>query len=433
MMRVHSIDYPNTSEVPEERAEAKLEAGSCAAPPQLPRSGKAIVWLFRLAGQSSGPGWLAWIYATVVYGMLTYASLSVAIQQGKAGMIRFNETQAFFTSAMESSLFGATHVLAWIPRTCTFFVGRRRYEVLLDSLKKCGEETQDFSSHGAYRRLLNRYLLMMVFGSFASSGILQVNYVFFLGVPSKCTESTQNCITTLARATIYTTIDCVMYLIVWKLQFAAMLIATGFQVVNSEIKAMISQGYIDSKKLKSLRKCQAKLSAIFSRTTQGMIPELFACMFYGMIAQVSSYLLIISAIKSHQGFEQASTILLRLWGALVTVTGPCEAGQMMLNQVSQTRDALLDLPPADLATNQEVAMFLEATRRDLDDLGDRSVYRRNLAIVSAQLGTSRIISTNLAPIPDLGGKSAPAPFPVMRIGGSDYGSGFRLHILPGTF
>ena len=117
------------------------------------------------------------------------------------------------------------------------------------------------------------------------------------------------------------------------------------------------------------------------------MPELLACMLYGVIAQVSSFLLIFSTFKTHQGLKQTSTILLQLWGALMTVILPCEVGQMVLDQVSQTRTALLDLPSADLATNHEVALFLETTRRDLDDLGDLSVYRLRRSTVLAITST----------------------------------------------
>ncbi|KAF0287381.1 hypothetical protein FJT64_014178 [Amphibalanus amphitrite] len=132
---------------------------------------------------------------------------------------------------------------------------------------------------------------------------------------------------------------------------------------------------------------QASICASFTQMTDGMTPELIACMFYGLIAQVSSFLLIVGIVQEGGGWEQTPMILLRLWGAVVTVVVPCEVGQKMLNQVSAIRDWLLELPPADLATNQEVLLHLEATRRDLDRLGDLSLYRLRrstvLAITSA--------------------------------------------------
>ena len=188
-------------------------------------------------------------------------------------------------------------------------------------------------------------------------------------------------------AVMYASIDNIMYLIALKLKFGAELILNGFQIVSSELFTMKDQKRVDFTKLNHLRRCQAKLSASFCRMTSGMIPELVTCMLYGTIAQISCFLLIISTAKTGQGLEQISNILLRMWGAVMTVVMPCEVGQMTLNELERTQDALLELPPAESAAGQELVLFLEATRRDLERVGDISFFtlRRStvLAITSA--------------------------------------------------
>ena len=384
-MRVHAVDVSVVSELPGDTAQ--LEAAPRAAARPLPRSGRVIVWLLRLTGQSGGSSWIAWLHAAVSYAFLTGASLTLASRKSVAGAARLRETQAFFTAAMESSLFGVTHVLTWLPMTCTFFVGRRRYEVLLTGLREAGESARRYPSHAACLRVLNRRLLTLLAGVAISTAVLLVNYIILLDVAEQCDESTRQCFLAMMQSTLFASIDGIMFQVALKLRFAGILIESGMEVVCYELKTMVDQGCIDLNKLKHLRKCQAKLSTSFSRITRGMMPELLACMLYGVIAQVSGFLLIISTIKRGQGFEQTSTILLQLWGAAMTVSVPCEVGQIMLDRVSQTRDTLLDLPSADLITNQEVTLFLEATRRDLDDLGDTSLFRLRrstvLAITSA--------------------------------------------------
>ena len=75
------------------------------------------------------------------------------------------------------------------------------------------------------------------------------------------------------------------------------------------------------------------------------------------------------------------TILLRMWGALMTVVIPCEVGQTTLSQLEETRSTLLELPPTEPAAGQEVVLFLEATRRDLDQAGDIGFCRLQRATV----------------------------------------------------
>ncbi|KAF0295374.1 hypothetical protein FJT64_000620 [Amphibalanus amphitrite] len=110
-------------------------------------------------------------------------------------------------------------------------------------------------------------------------------------------------------------------------------------------------------------------------------------MLYGIVALISGFLGILSMIKTGKGLEQASSIIFRMWGAVMTVVVPCETGQMLLDQVEQIRESLLELPPTDLATGQELGLFVEATRRDAERLGDISFYRLRrstvLAITSA--------------------------------------------------
>ena len=384
-MRVHAVDVSVVSELPGDTAQ--LEAAPRTAARPLPRSGRVILWLMRLTGQSGGSSWFFKLNATLSYAFLTFASLTLAFQKGLAGAARLRETQAFFTAAMESSLFGVTHVLTWLPMTCTFFVGRRRYEVLLTGLREAGESTRDYPSHAMCLRWLNRQFRAMLVGTILSTTILLVNYILLRDVAQQCNKSTSSCVKSVMFSIIYTTIDAIMFQVGTKLIFAGTIIVSGFQVVCYEIKTMVDQGCIDLKKLKHLRKCHAKLSTSFSHMTRGMFPELLVGMLYGIIAQVSSFLLIVSTIQRGRGFEQTSNILLRLWGAVMTVAVPCEAGQKILDQVSQTRGTLLDLPSADLITNQEVTLFLEATRRDLDDLGDTSLFRLRRSTVLAITST----------------------------------------------
>ena len=361
-------------------------------PCQLPRSGQAIVWLLQLAGQTSGPSWPAWLYAAVLYVSVSLPVLGVSYLSGVIGAAKVRSSGAFFTAAVETSLFGTTQVLTWLTMTCTFFIGRRRYRVLLTDLYQSMVECKGFATYLKCYGTLNRRFLIIVAGSIVSFLILQVNHFIKVDCDDYCSQLPGFAcrLPWEMKSFILAVIEGLMFLIPLKLKFAGEIAICGIRIVRTEIQAMSKQDYTDPRKIRRLKKRQAKLSASFTQLTDGMSPELIACMFYGLIAQVTSFLLIVGAVQRDKGLQQTPSILLRLWGAVVTVVVPCEVGQRLLSQVSRIRDALLDLPPADVATNQEVLLHLEATRRDLDGLSDLHLFRLQRSTVLA--ATSAVVT-----------------------------------------
>ena len=381
-MRVHpAVEVPSDSGAP--AVHTRRRAGGRS----LSRSGRVIVWLLRLFGQMSGGSCLAWLYASAIYVAYSMSLLFVAAMQGVTGADSVKQTGAFFTAAINWSLFGTTYVLSWLTTTCTFFVGRRRYKVLLAGLEQAMNACMDFNASKESSRKLNRRFIGILLGSFLSTILILSNTLWKLKLETACKQSVGVCVTTLLEAMALTILGGAMFLVTLKLTFAGDWAASGFQTVCSEIQAMADTGRVELGTLRRLKKCQAAVSASFAQLKDGMTPELIACMLYGTIAQVTSFLLIVSTIQRGTGFERTPDIMLQLWGAFMTVMLPCEVGQRVLDEVSRTRSALLSLPPADVTTNQEVLLFLETTRRDLDELGDLRLYqlRRStvLAITSA--------------------------------------------------
>ena len=345
-----------------------------------------MFWILRLSGQSGGRGWLPTLYAIALYGPLTAAALTIAKSQFLIGFAQLRLTGGFFTAAFKSSFFGLTQILTWVPMTCTFLVGRWRYAALLAEVRRSVSQDSRLPSFPDIYRNMGRHATRLLITIIAVVILVMTNHLLQMDVGSRCTAG-DNCARVVMMSMIFSLLDLCMLFIPIKLSVACTMIGGGFSVVHAELKTMIDKGFISKTKLVQLRRRQCELSSLHSRLTSGMSMELILCMLYGIIAQISSFLLAISIIQNSHQFANIPGITLSTYRAIFTMLMPCEAAQSVLDIVDRTRDTLLQMHSDDLGTSQELLLLLEATRRDLDGLGDLSLYRLRrstvLAITSA--------------------------------------------------
>ena len=384
-------DKPGGAENPSTEVGPSSQEGVKQPPTEvvLSRPARIITWLLRLTGHSGGPGCLSWLCATLLYLVLTSVLLSVVLTKSIIGTIDLAKNRGGFSTAFSTSFFGITDALMWATLTCTFLVGRRRYANLLPEVKQALKEAREAAGlqppSASDSGQLSRRTAVLLATTVAILMFLESIYIymFLTGPVLSCVSLTSHCAQAVMRhAVLFVVLDCSLFLIPIKLQFAGEFTREGFRLVHAELKAMMDEGYINPAKLEQLGRCQCRLSASLCQLTAGMTPELASCMFFGIIQLVSGILMVIDALRSGTVLLKLPEIVIGLCNALVTVVVPCEAGQMLLDRVAQIRDTLLDRPAGlDLATSHQLLLQLEATRRDLDGIGDLSLYRLRRATV----------------------------------------------------
>ena len=354
------------------RRDAEQGAGTEACPNS--RSVRVLVWLLRATGHCGGRGGLATVYALLLYAPISCACLWTAVDELRAGRRQMAATGAFFAASFYSNFFGLTHVLAWVPVTCTFLAGRRRYKALLAEIRRTLAETVGVSSTGAVctglRRLSRRLLALTV----AVTGFVLANHLLQLGIGTRCAEGPAACARTALFSLLLAALDLCLFFIPVKLCLATALLCSGFEILAAELQSLAARGPVCRLRLVRLRRRQEALSSLARRLMDGMRIELVPCMLYGMTMQVSTYLLAVLAARS-QNTPNGPLFVLSIYRAAFMLIMPCESAQQLQNRCTRLRDSQLRLHADDVAANQELLLLLETTRRDLDSIGDLALYR----------------------------------------------------------
>ncbi|KAF0300154.1 hypothetical protein FJT64_027295 [Amphibalanus amphitrite] len=345
-----------------------------AAPCREPWSARVIVWLLRATGHSSGRGLLPTAYALLLYAPLTYASLALALKDLQSGLRELNTTGAFFTTAFDTSFFGVMDVVTWLPITCTFLFGRRHYPALLAEARRTFDAVdvrRRATTCANMRRFTHRLLAFTV----AVAGFVLVNHLLHLGIRRQCQEGADACAGAVFYALLQMLLDICVFFIPVKLSLAVALISCGATALNDEVRALVEEGSVCRRRLTLLRRRHDALSTASRRLMDGMRMELVSSMFYGILSKIYTYLLLVLTVRSQQAHHHLTSFVLSMYRATFSLTMPCESAQRLLDRSAQLRDDLLRLHSDDVATNQELLLLLEATRRDLDGIGDLAFYR----------------------------------------------------------
>ena len=333
---------------------------------------RALLWLLRLTGQADGFSCAVQLYAVLLYVVTTGVDIFIVVLLGRLGVQALSSGQKFLEAAFRSYFFGALSAISWVPLTCTAVCGRSRYTRLLSDVQTLlKEEAQVMGERTTDKRLRTTTHLLV-----AAAAVLVSSYVLlFLQakeyVIDLCTfHAPMSCLFSIMYYLSLGLIFVSLYMIPIKFLYITMLLSGGFEAVDAELRALARDGKLkDWTRLAQLRGLQDRLSTTFSRLVTDMTPELIPVTICGVAFLISTFLALLFASQNY------SDMLQTMLSAVLMIAVPCEAGQRVLDLVTATRGSLLRLRWETPRVGQEVSMFQETVRRDLEHLGDLGYYR----------------------------------------------------------
>ena len=339
---------------------------------------RGLLWLLRLTGQTGGAGLPARLYAIILYILLTVTSGITVVNLTTLGVTALRSGQSFLEAAFGSYFFGSVQALMVAPLTSTLVCGRRRYAALLSDVQTLLEETAQTIEGQTIYTLLRRRSSVLA-GTMAVS-VLVVVVLQALTTKSEltkpCGDSTLACfIAAWSYVVVWVALIMSQQLIPVKFLYMTLLLSGGLGAVDAELRSLAGDGDLkDWARLVRLRGLHDRLSTAFSRLVTDMTPELISTIVSGITSLVMSFLTLFLSATVDTPFLYLGMVYYMLLAA-VLIGMPCEAGQHVLDLAAATRGSLLRLHWETSRVGQEVGMFQEAVRRDLEHLGDLGYYR----------------------------------------------------------
>ena len=331
---------------------------------------RAFAALLKLTGLSAIPGWSGLLWSGALYCLqtgMTYRLMRLLLERffqlRGAGMPIFRALHATYFVAIPN-------IVQWAALTASFVYGRRRYNMVLpevnavligvDNLPKLAKNRSPSHHAGEYMWGL-------------TSAIVVVYTVYISAdIASACREgSTLVCATRLGEFVVHGYIYLALQLIAMKFIFASLMLSSGFEAINNELKAVIADG-CDEMYLRQVCQLQKQLSSVFCRLTTSMTAELVFVMTYGIMVQVVLALMLVS--PSGMSAASVSFLLMFLSAAAVALVGPCESCQLLLNRLERSRDLLLELEWQQPQLAAPTQLMQKLVARDLETFGDLSFF-----------------------------------------------------------
>ena len=345
---------------------------------------RALVTLLRLTGLSGGRGWCPLLHAGALYAIASVSCVFMVMFEYTYGRMLTMAGVHWIRAIVLTNYLGFSILLPWLTLTANFVCGRRRYAALLSRLFPLLQDIAEFAELREKNEdktrsrptawhlwllvvLISLPTLSFTFSEGAASIVCDSNYM-----PMVLSCTVNRVLLVLAAVVMV-----VFLLIPLKYLLAAGLLRSGQRALNSALAAAVAgrDGADSSRRLRRAARLLRRLSVCLSDLTSAAAAELVPAMLYGVLTQI---LLLVAVLDQFAGSgDLVGVVLLASYfcSALVTLFGPCEAGERLLVELGRCRELLLRLEEA----RPELAPRAERLQRqvavDLDSAGDLSLYR----------------------------------------------------------
>ena len=339
---------------------------------------RAVLRLLRLAAVTGGGGRAELLYAGCLFAAITGA---VAFSMTFSFHLAFSQLAhgSVVQAAAVTGFFGLNYLLNWVPLAICFLGGRRRHgDLLLAVGRTLGRIVAQPGYRGPAQRLRWEagWLLAIAVGLIVFVGAGSVYFLIttmknplpeLLSLPSSLT---------MLSGVMYIVYNICFYFIPLKYVFAGMHLTSGFRYINAELRAAADgDSQLSPAAVDQLLALHDELASTFVTLTSVMTSELTVSMIYGIVSNVSMWLLFILSLQQGTLATYGVMISIYVVGAGVTVAVPCEVTQRALTAVSDTRDLLLSTERRQPPLGPQLSLFRETVSRDLERLGDLGLFR----------------------------------------------------------
>ena len=384
--------------------------GELLRPPDhvLPQPAGALLRLLQAAAVSARPGWPHLLYAWLLHVLHTFSASLPAVSSLRHGLRLLESGQPAVRAVADSSFFGLTFALRWLTLTTTLLWGRRRFAAELDQVLVCLQQISGAGPPGLTaplrrtRRLAAALWLVMIGLAVGAAWAIR-NYT-----PFSSQTWSGLLLSWLARLG-YVVVVCCFQLVSVKFLFVGQLISAGLETVNAELGALADgERPAERWQLERLTEIRGRLTGSFTRLTDHMRAELMLSMSAGVLLLVCLFPM---PFWSDEAYALMVTMLLYTTSMIVTLAGPCEAGQQVLQVTAASRRLLLQLESRCPQLAQQAALAREAAGQDLESLGDLGLYRLQrstlLSLVSTILTYVIVMLQFVESGPDLAAAGGP--------------------------
>ena len=363
-----------------------------AAPAGWPTTAdRLLVGLLRLAAQSGSTRWSARLYAVLFYLPIVTVCVMSSQRLAQNGLAAYAGGQTLLQAAFASYFFGTLQALMVVPLLATVVCGRSRYWALLADVRSLMEEVARSVDVGrSYKSLARRIWLLLAAELLQFVLVACMAYMSMKATvdPACSYYNATVCFFVIASYAAIVLLQSSMFMIPAKFLYITLILGSGFQAVNTELQSLAGGGHLkDWSRLARLRSLQDRLSGTFSRLVTDMTPELIPAMVFGTISMVITFLVLFQSAQDGTLTSNLPVVFYSVVGAVLLLAVPCETGQHVLDLAAATRDSLLRLRWDGIRVGQEVGMFLEAARRDLEHLGNLGYYRLQRSTMVAIIST----------------------------------------------
>ena len=365
---------------------SKVKEASWAARPgqERPADGpdsaaaRGMLRLLRLCAVTGGGGRAERAYAAGLFAVTT-AGVGFSTVFTFRLAVEHLARQSVVRVAAATGLFGLTYLLTWLPLAFCFACGRRRFDALLPAVWRALSRVSSMPGYGRPAARLR----------WETGGLLAVAVCLVICIAvattyfSITTSMGQNPEMISMSSTILMLNGITFFVFVTSFHFiplnyvfAGLHLTSGFRFIVEEFRpATAGDSRLSSAAVDRLLSLQDELSGTFTALTSSMTPELVTAMVYGVVSNVSMWLLFVLSVQQGTLAPYALMIALYVVGAGVTVAVPCEMTQRALAAVGESRDLLLAVERRQPALGQQLGLFRETVGRDLERLGDLGLFR----------------------------------------------------------
>ena len=356
------------------------------------RSARALMLLFRVSALCGGPGWRPLLYAAAIYALNSLSASLTTLKHVTVGLRLLRAGSGLMRAALTSYGFGTIVAACWATLTVTFVRGRRRCAALMARLPLLLHEEAHllrlWAPERAARSQTGWWLwLVVVLPPVATVSLSFTDAALYNSCVT--TPDAAECTTAALRRLAFTATFATFQLVPVKFLFVAKQLEGGLDALNAGLSAILSEpAHLIGDHLRHLHAFQKLLSSGLAEMVTAMGAELVMAMLYGVIIQVSLFLVLANAMQFGTGTFALLLSAVLFVGASVCLVAPCEACQRLLGRLERCAHLLLQLeercPPQ---LRHDLGLMQKRAARDTDCLGDLGLFRLRRSTLLSILST----------------------------------------------
>ena len=335
-----------------------------------------LLRLLRLHALTGAGGRAERLYAAGVFALSTVGVAFTGTFAFRLGLEMLPRVGAVRTAAI-TGFFGGIYVLTWLPLLFCFCGGRRRHWALQAAVREALGALITLPRYAEPLRALRReagFLLALAAGLIV---FIYASAVFFMVNIDDVPESKliPPVLMRLSASTFVIYSTCGQLLPI-KYVLTAVQLTSGLRYIATELRAASEDGaQLRPATLHRLTALYGRLSGTFSRLTGHMSAELTSTVAYGVVSNVSMWLMLVLSVQEGTLVSYLPMISLYVVGTAASVGLPCEVTQRALGAVGDIRDLLLAAEHRQPQLSQPLGLLRETACRDLERLGHLGLFR----------------------------------------------------------